>query len=169
MRRLLCPILALALLLASCEDELRFSTREREVFRGELIDAEFLIRSPETAPHLLAPGTSMDLELNMRRLDTDPGSVQTSDGLLDTPLMALPEVTRDRLSALEIPGGFLRSLVFMAPTQAPQLNGADAVLFVSLGQNEQVEVRILVGAGERRRAFGVYRLTRETIEEETGE
>jgi len=157
------------LFVTGCEDELRFSTREREVFRGELVDAEFLVRAPDTTPEILSPGTTMDLELNMRQLDTEPGSVYTSDGLLDAPLVALPEVTRDRLSAVEIPGGFLRSLVLMAPTSAPQLQGSDAVLFISLGQNDQVEVRVLAGAGERRRVFGVYRLYREVIEEESQE
>lgn len=157
---------SLILLVTGCENELRFSTREREVYRGELVDAEFLIRAPDTAPEILAPGTTMDLELNMRQLDTEPGTVVTSDGLLDAPLVALPEVTRDRLSAVEIPGGFLRSLVLMAPTSAPQLQGSDAVLFISLGQNDQVEVRVLAGAGERRRLFGVFSLYSEFLEEE---
>lgn len=163
---ILCSWLVVA---AGCEDELRFSTREREVYRGELVDAEFLIRAPDTAPEILTPGTTMDLELNMRQLDTEPGTVVTSDGLLDAPLVALPEVTRDRLSAVEIPGGFLRSLVLMAPTSAPQLQGSDAVLFISLGQNDQVEVRVLAGAGERRRLFGVFLLYLEVLEEEAAQ
>jgi hypothetical protein len=158
-------VVAVGLAHVASEDELSFSTAGREVYRGELIDAAFLVRAPDTAPHLLVPGTSMELELHMRDLDTEPGHVRTSDGLLDTPLVALPEITRDRLSALEIPGGFLRSLVLMAPTSAPELEGVDATLFISLGQDDDVEVRVLAGAGERRRAFGVFRLSREVQEE----
>jgi hypothetical protein len=158
----LCP---LALLLVGCEDERGFSTGRTDVFTGELVDADFLVASPEESG-ILAPGTRMDLTLHMSRLDDDPGTVSTSDGLFETvALVALPAITFDRLSALEIPGGFLRSLVFLAPTAAPELNGADAVLFVSLGQNGRVETRVLAGSGERRRVYGLFHLEREPIDE----
>jgi len=158
----LCALTALL----GCEDELSYSTYDREVFTGEVIDAEFLRAAPSGADHLLAPGTAMELTLHMRSLDTQPGRINTSDGLLDDEvLVMLPQITCDRMSALEIPGNFLRSLVFLAPTSAPELEGADAVLFVSLGEGDAVEVRVLAGAGEGRRAFGVFRLDRERVEE----
>jgi hypothetical protein len=150
--------------LAACEDELTFSTGDREVFSGEIIDAPFLLHTIGEEPDLLAPGTVMNLQLNMRHLDGNPGQVTTSDGLLDqVSLVTLPEITCDRLSALEIPGNFLRSLVFLAPTSPPALQGTDAILFVSLGQGDQVEVRLLSGAGAGRRLFGVFRLKREAV------
>jgi len=150
----------------ACQDELGFSTRQQEVYTGEVIDADFLrARPPGSA--LLEPGTTMDLTLNMRRLDEDPGVVSTSDGLLDqAELVALPAITFDRLSALEIPGNFLRSLVFLAPTSAPEAGGADAILFISLAVDGQVEARVLVGNGDRGRLYGVYKLARERVEDE---
>ena len=103
----------------------------------------------------------------MRRLDEDPGLVSTSDGLLEeAELELLPAVSYDRLSALEIPGGFLQSLVFLAPTSASELGGADAVLFVSLARDDRVEVRLLAGAGEGNRAFGLFQLKRQGVEED---
>ena len=151
---------------ASCRDELGFSTGRTDVFTGEVVDAEFLTERPDGSS-LLAPGTRMDLSLHMSRLDLEPGVVSTTDGLFDrAALVALPAITFDRLGALEIPGGFLRSLLFLAPTGARELDGADAVLFVSLGQNGRVEVRVLAGSGERRRLYGLFRLEREPVEVE---
>lgn len=154
---------------AGCEDELNFSTGEMEVFSGEVIDADFLRQQPQRDEELLATGTTMELRLNMRSLDSEPGMVTTSDGMFDdVALVMLPEITCDRLSGLEIPGNYMRSFLFLAPTSSQELQGADAVLFVSLGQSENVvDVRVLAGSGEGRRAFGVFHLLRETVEEET--
>ena len=167
--------LALCLLLvagvAGCQDELNFSTGAMEVYTGEVVDAQFLTARPEQAQHLFAPGTVMELQLHMRSLDTQPGTVSTSDGMFDhVELVMLPEISCDRLSDLEIPGNFMRSLIFLAPVSDAELAGTDAVLFVSLGKTEEnVQVRALAGAGEGRRAFGVFQLTLQTIEgEETG-
>lgn len=160
-----CALLFLGVV-CGCEDELNFSTSRTEVFTGEVVDADFVLLRPDDT-QLLAPGTTMDLSLHMTRLDTDPGMVSTSDGLLDgASLVALQAITFDRLSALEIPGGFMRSLVFLAPVSAPELRGTDAVLFVSLRQDGGVEARVLAGAGEARRVFGLFRLQRETIDDE---
>ncbi len=159
-------LLAAVLAAAGCEDELGFSTGRTDVFTGEVVDAEFLRERP-SGSRLLEPGTRMDLSLHMSRLDESPGVVTTSDGLFrEAALVALPAITFDRLSALEIPSGFLRSLVFLAPTAAPELGGSDAVLFVSLGQDGRVEVRALAGAGDGRRTYGLFQLRREPIEEE---
>lgn len=154
---------------SGCEDELNFSTGEMEVFSGEIIDADFIREQPQRDEELLATGTTMELRLNMRSLDSEPGMVTTSDGMFDdVSLVMLPEITCDRLSGLEIPGNYMRSFLFLAPTSSQELQGADAVLFVSLGQSENVvDVRVLAGAGEGRRAFGVFHLIRETVEEET--
>lgn len=142
-----------------------------EVFSGEVIDADFLTARPVAVDDTLAPGTTMELNLKMRHLDTEPGRVSTSDGLFDNDeLIMLPEITCDRLSSFEIQGNFIRSFIFLAPTSEPDMQGADGVLFVSLGQGEdRVEVRLLVGAGDRRRAFGVFHLTRELREDELPE
>ena len=156
------------ILLSACKDELNFSTGEMEVFTGEVIDADFIREQPQSAAEVLAPGTTMELQLNMRSLDSEPGMVSTSDGMFDhVSLVMLPEITCDRLSGLEIPGNYMRSFLFLAPTTTPELQGTDAVLFVSLGQSEDlVDVRVLAGGGDRRRAFGVFHLVRETVEEE---
>lgn len=164
-------LLLLAVLIASataCEDELNFSTAEAEVYSGAVVDAEFLTARPDEAQHLFAPGTVMELQLHMRSLDTRPGTVSTSDGMFDhVDLVMLPEISSDRLSDLEIPGNFMRSLIFLAPVSDPGLAGTDAVLFVSLGKTEEsVQVRALAGAGEGRRAYGVFQLTLQTLEEE---
>ncbi len=152
--------------LCGCEDELNFSTGSMEVFIGEVIDAEFLTEQPDSAEHIFAPGTTMELRLNMGTLDTDPGVIRTSDGLFDSAsLVMLPEITLDRLSALQIPGNFLRSFIFLAPTSEPELMSTDAVIFVSLAQNDRVEVRVVAGAGDSRRAFGVFFLSRQRVEE----
>jgi hypothetical protein len=150
-----------------CEDELNFTTGRQEVFHGAVLDDDFLVARPDTAEHVLAAGTTMEMRLNMRTLDTDPGVVATSDGLFEAAhLVMLPEITCDRLSAFELEGGFRRSFIFLAPVSDPAFAGTDAVLFVSLGQSEdKVEVRVLIGAGERRRAFGVFHLAREVVEE----
>lgn len=153
---------------AGCEDELNFSTAETEVYSGAVVDAEFLTARPDRAQHLFAPGTVMELQLHMRTLDTQPGTVSTSDGMFEhVDLVMLPEISSDRLSDLEIPGNFMRSLIFLAPVSDAELAGTDAVLFVSLGKTEEnVQVRALVGAGDGRRAYGVFQLTLQTLEEE---
>lgn len=163
--RVLAALLFAGIAVAGCEDELGFSTGRTDVFTGEVVDAEFLRERP-SGSELLEPGTRMDLSLHMSRLDEAPGTVGTSDGLFrEASLVALPAITFDRLNALEIPTGFLRSLVFLAPTSDPELQGADAVLFVSLGQNGRVEVRVLAGAGEGRRVYGLFQLSREALDE----
>ena len=166
---MLLPIVSLALA-TGCQDELNFSTGEMEVFTGEVVDADFLREQPQRDESLLAPGTTMELQLNMRRLDSEPGTVSSSDGMFDhVDLVMLPQITSDRLSGLEIPGNYMRSFLFLAPTSSPELEGADAVLFVSLGQSEdRVDVRVLAGSGEGRRAFGVFHLIREVVEENGG-
>lgn len=153
---------------AGCQDELNFSTGSSEEFVGELIYADFLIARPPGDTELLQEHTEMELQLNMRTLDTRPGTVNTSDGLFNNvELVMLPEITCDRLSALEIPGNFIRSFIFLAPTSASELGGTDAVLFVSLGQQDSVEVRVLAGSGGSNRIFGVFSLDRVRVEEET--
>ncbi len=153
-----------------CEDELNFTTSQQEVFHGELLEADFIIERPDRAEHILAPGTTMELRLNMRSLDSNPGVISTSDGLFEEiNLVMLPAITCDRLSAFEIEGNFLRSFIFLAPTSDPSLDGADAVLFVSLAESDRVEVRVLAGAGDRQRVFGVFHLIREAVEEEAVE
>jgi hypothetical protein len=162
------PAILLLAFVAGCEDELNFSTAETEVYSGAVVEAEFLTARPDRAQHLFAPGTVMELQLHMRSLDTQPGTVNTSDGMFDhVELVMLPEISSDRLSDLEIPGNFMRSLIFLAPVSDSELAGADAVLFVSLGKTEEnVQVRALAGAGEGRRAYGVFQLTLQTLDEE---
>ncbi|MCA9603734.1 MAG: hypothetical protein R3A78_13870 [Polyangiales bacterium] len=85
--------------------------------------------------------------------------VSTTDGAFDTtPLERIDPLQHDRLSQFDFPGGTrVQNYIFAAhPTTGP-LARRDPLVFVSLMDNDSVEVRIIVGKGDY---FGVFVLDR---------
>lgn len=87
---------------------------------------------------------------------TGPGRLTTDDEhcgagtatLVDEPLRPVPALSHDALSQLEVPGSSrLRTYVYaLEPSRGP-LAGRDAMVFLTLLEEGDVEVRILAGDG----------------------
>ncbi|MCA9580743.1 MAG: hypothetical protein KC416_03045 [Myxococcales bacterium] len=76
-----------------------------------------------------------------------------------TPLEYIAPLEHDNLSLFDFPGGGrLRNYIFAATPLTGPLQGRDPLVFVSLMENESVEVRVVVGPGDY---FGVFRLRRQ--------
>lgn len=69
----------------------------------------------------------------------------------DVPLMPILSVQYDQLSLFDFPGGGrIRNFMYaLRPTTGP-LAGRDVIAFVSLLQDQKIEVRLLSGSGEAR-------------------
>lgn len=104
-------------------------------------------------------GTTLSLRFDAmgpessRTLSTSDGSFQ------DTPLKPIAPVEHDFLSQLELPGaGRIKTLIYAATPREGPLSSRDPLVFVSLMDEQKIEVRILVGAGDY---FGLFRLTQQ--------
>lgn len=99
-------------------------------------------------------------------------STERTRGLfVDAPLTTIDALTHDPLSQYTFPGGRLRNYMFgvhFVSTRDSQNTGRDAMLFVSLMENGQIEVRVMApgvfasAPGEERwpAMFGVFQLQR---------
>lgn len=85
-----------------------------------------------------------------------PGRLSTDDGhcgpgtatLIDEPLKPIPALAHDALAELEVPGsGRIRTYLYaLEPTRGP-LAGRDAMVFLTLLEGDDIEVRIIAGDG----------------------
>jgi len=94
------------------------------------------------------------------------GRVSTSpyDAFADTELLQIGPLEHDQLSLLDFPGeGRLRSFIFTARADSGPVQGRDAMFFVSLMEDNAVEVRVLVGHGDESVGdhFGLFVLRKE--------
>ena len=120
-----------------CEHFDRFSTGAGSL-EGS-IEASAIVRAgfPE--------GTKLCLTLDTNKLQTEPGTISTSDGLFArTALRPIPALASDHLSNLSFANGQLRNLVFAA--RANETEARDALAIVSLLDDGRVEVRLITGA-----------------------
>jgi hypothetical protein len=149
------PLLGAVLVLASCRDVSRFSSRG-DHFEGSVVTGSF-VRSGIPAE------AKMCLVLDTDRLQDAPGFLTSSDGRFKAaPLRPIPQIWHDPLSTLKFGDGRLQNLVYVAEP----VGEADVMVVLSLMQSEHVEVRILRGApradaGPPEPMFGIFDLARQ--------
>ncbi|HJL05350.1 MAG TPA: hypothetical protein RMH85_01080 [Polyangiaceae bacterium LLY-WYZ-15_(1-7)] len=185
------PILALAATLTAlalgCTDLGEYALNEGEVYRGAVLGT----RDPDCESggacsfirRGFAAETELDLDFVPEGLASNPGTLSTrgepcAPTFEDEPLLPIAPLAHDALSELDFPGGDrVRNLVYaLRPSRGP-LAGRDAMAFISLMRDGDVEVRILAGSGTsdcdpeacpalatgQCDFFGVFRLGREEL------
>ncbi|HEU4409248.1 MAG TPA: hypothetical protein VFS43_28575 [Polyangiaceae bacterium] len=152
---------ALACLGSGCDDPERFSTEPGEAYCGAVVQGAF-VRSG------FGPAVQMRLTFDTARIESGPGALSTSDGLLlEAPLRPLEPFFHDALSSLQFGEGRERSLLYFVD---PAGGGAPLTAFVSLMEGGDVEVRLVRAAaapppepppeGAPAPLFGVFPLKR---------
>jgi hypothetical protein len=92
-----------------------------------------------------AEGTRVCLELDTGKLQSEPGSVSSTDGrFARTPLRPIPPLASDTLSNLSFADGQVRNLLFAIRERGDATR--DALAIVSLLDDGRVELRLLDGA-----------------------
>lgn len=159
----LAPLAAGALGLLGCSELSRFTTTPGESYCGVVTGASF-VRSDA-----LAEGTQMRLQLDVDGLQSQPGTVWTSDlapgeRFSATPLRSIKQLPADALSTLEFGEGSLKSSIAVA-----ELGHTEVVVVISMMQSGDVVVRLMRGDGQATWAdgtpkppqiFGVFNLTK---------
>lgn len=127
--------LSLLLLFTACKDVTEYSTGVDESYCGNVIQGPFVRAG-------LGPSVRMRLTFNADLLDSLPGSISTSDGLLkDAPLRAVPPIFHDSLSSLNFGEGRRRNLIYSASSSRSAF-----VVILSLMESGTAEVRLLRAA-----------------------
>ena len=147
--------LVFAAALLGCEDPDAFTTSPGECYAGEIVGADFV---REGFPDGIRAYLTLDAA-NLARGLGDAGRVWTGDGRFDGAAVSqMKELAHDSLSLFQFPGGRVRN--YMA--HATAVDGAPAMLVISLMEDEGVELRVLrppvAGAPELDPLFGVFRL-----------
>lgn len=125
------------LLLGACKDVTDYNTRPDESYCGSVVQGPFVRAG-------LSPSVQMRLTFDANLLDSSPGQLTTSDGLLKSaPLRAVPQIFHDPLSTLNFGEGRRRNLIYAATPATP---GSAIVVILSLLENGDTEVRLLRAA-----------------------
>jgi len=154
-----------ALVLASgCDSYDRFRTGpDRGVFRGTVLgegESSFIRRG-------FASGTILELSFDPAAIERPQvGTITTlaPDGSRIFDAVALESITplsHDLLSELTFPGaGRLETFLLLARPGSGPLAGREVMVFLSLLDTGDVEVRVIAGTGDESRGdvFGVFRL-----------
>ena len=134
MRRTL--LAAAALALCACTNIGDFSTGSGECYRGEIVDAPFIMAGFQT-------GTVLSMTFNTDALSDGSGSagvMWTSDGRFGaSSISQMAELSHDSLSQFQFPGGRLRNYLVYAVAA----DGVPAMVVISLMENGLVEVRVM--------------------------
>ena len=160
--------LMLSLLLSlslGCESYERFRADGATVFRGSVYgdgEASFVRRGfpaacvaevifdPDAAQRVTAGSITVTTPDDVRILDTV---------MLET----IQPLAHDMLSEYSFPGaGRIQNFLFLArPTEGP-LTGREVMVFLSLMESGEMELRVIAGTGDESRGdvFGVFRLRR---------
>lgn len=130
--------------LASCRELDQFTTNG-DHFEGTIVAADFVRTG-------IAPGTTMCLSFDAAQIQASPGSLSTSDGTFQqAPMRPLPQLQNDPLSLYTFGEGRIKNLVYAAHASVAD-GGAgvvpDPLLFVSLLQNDDIELRVVRSAPE---------------------
>ncbi|MCB9600194.1 MAG: hypothetical protein H6721_01605 [Sandaracinus sp.] len=146
------PLLLLAL---GCETLGAWSTDDDEIYRGVVVgndEPDCATGSCSFIRRGFAPRTTLELDLDPENAST-PGTLTTVDErcgptFTNEPLRPIATLAHDALSQYDFPGGQrARNFIYaMEPTTGP-LAGRDAMVFVSLMRDGDVEVRIVAGDG----------------------
>lgn len=155
-------VVAFVGLFISCNQLEEFSTKEDEVYRGEIVDARFIILSPQINQSIFKVGTKVELVIDFLAAENEvAGYITTDDGLFNrSPLNLFLPIVYDKLSLMELPNSF-RSFIYFVEPSDPEFGEIDAIAIVSIMDNKEVELRIILAGGERRRSFALFRLRKE--------
>jgi hypothetical protein len=157
------PLLAGGLVLG-CDSYDRFRTGPERTFRGAVLgegEESFIRRG-------FAAGTMLDLSFDPDAIGRpEVGTITTDapDGtrLFEaTPLESIAPLSHDLLSELSFPGaGRLETYLLLAHPSTGALAGREVMVFLSLLDTGEIEVRLIAGIGDEARGdvFGVFRLT----------
>ena len=130
--------------LAGCRELDQFTTNG-DHFEGTIVAADFVRTG-------IAAGTTLCLSFDAAQIQASPGSLSTSDGTFQhAPMRPLPQLQNDPLSLYTFGEGRIKNLIYAAHVSAPDGGtGAapDPLLFVSLLQNDDVELRVVRSAPE---------------------
>jgi hypothetical protein len=137
----------LAASVAGCRDVSRFSTNDDHHYEGTIVQGSFVRAG-------LEGDARMCLSLDADHLQDTPGTITTLDGrFAGTPLRPIPQLWHDPLSTLSFGDGRTRNLLYVAAAHAPvdaggssPLEEGDVMVFLSLMQSGDVEVRLVRGA-----------------------
>jgi hypothetical protein len=153
-----------SVLASGCNSYDRFRTGPERTFRGAVFgegEASFIRRG-------FAPGTMLDLSFDpdaVGRSEVGTLTTEAPDGtrLFDaTVLESIAPLSHDLLSELSFPGaGRLETFLLLARPTAGALAGREVMVFLSLLDTGEIEVRLIAGTGDEARGdvFGVFRLT----------
>lgn len=130
--------------LAGCRQLDRFTTNG-DHFEGTIVAADFVRTG-------IAPGTTMCLTFDADDIQASPGVLSTSDGTFTQSAMRpLPQLQNDPLSLYNFGEGRIQNLIYAAHACVPDGGpgtAADPLLFVSLLQSDDIEVRVVRSAPE---------------------
>ena len=143
--------------LTACTDLSGYQLEEGQVFRGPVFRNDDVDCAPGEPCSFIRrgfiDGAELDVVFDPARAETNPGTLTTRGGLCDPvftdePLLPIVPLAHDPLSLYEIPGaGRVENFMFtIHPSRGP-LAGRDAMAFLSLLRNGEMEVRIIAGAG----------------------
>lgn len=151
---------------AGCESYDRFDTAESGLFRGVVLgtaDDSFIRRGfvPETTLALSFDPASTQRVVAGAITATEPDGDVVLD---DVALEVIAPLAHDLLADYSFPGASrLQNFLFLArPTEGP-LVGRELMVFLSLLETGEIEVRIIGGVGDESAGdvFGVFRLRRD--------
>jgi hypothetical protein len=138
---------ALALMFGAssgCRELDRFTTTG-DHFEGTVVAADFVRTG-------IAPGTTMCLTFDADQIEASPGTLSTSDGTFQQAAMRpLPQLQNDPLSLYNFGEGRIKNLIYAAHASPPDGGSgtaADPLLFVSLLQSDNMELRVVRSAPE---------------------
>jgi hypothetical protein len=130
--------------LAGCRQLDQFTTNG-DHFEGTIVAADFSRTG-------IAPDTTMCLTFDADRIQASPGTLSTSDGsFTHSAMRPLPQLLNDPLSLYTFGEGRIKNLIYAAHTTPPDAGAGtapDPLLFVSLLQSDDIEVRVVRGAPE---------------------
>ncbi len=157
-------LFALSLGALGCESYDRFRTGPERAFRGVVLgegEASFIRRgfAADTAIELASFDPSVVGRPIVGVITTiAPDGTRLFD---ETPLESIAPLSHDLLSELSFPGaGRLETYLLLArPVDGP-LAGREVMVFLSLLDSGQIEIRLIAGTGDEARGdvFGVFRL-----------
>lgn len=160
-------VIALVVLCAlgsiACESYDRFRTGPERTFRGPVLgegEESFIRRG-------FAADTTLELSFDPSAIGRpEVGTITTTapDGTTlfrATPLESIAPLSHDLLSELSFPGaGRLETMLLLARPADGPLAGREVMVFLSLLDTGEIEVRLIAGTGDETRGdvFGIFRL-----------
>ncbi len=160
MRRALPVVVSLLAVLAACEDLDSFTTKEGQIYRGEVVDAAIVRKGFEA-------GDRLEMSFDVTLVEDGPGTITTypqeEEGaptlFHHAPLVPISSLSNDQLGGFDFPSGRLRNYMFFSAASGIY-EGEMALVVVSLLSDGHVEVRIIMGAQD---LYGIFTLQKTTL------